>query len=152
MRQALHQLAADPRVDRGNEREPEAREAGRQHRDRYEQPPQAALPRVLLHQFAVGNDVGSSYLEHSARARLEVERRDEVGDEVLDGDRLRSRPHPARRDHGGQPLGERTDELEREAAGADHDRGPELDRLHTGRREQTAHLLAAREMRGKLGA
>ena len=152
MRQALDQLAPDPRVDRGDEREPEAREARRQHRNRDEQPAQPALPRVLLHQLAVGRDVGSPDLEHSGRARLEVERRDEVGDEVLDGDRLRSRPHPAGRDHGGQPLGERAHELEREAAGSDHDRGPELDCVHTRGREQAAYLLAAREMRGEVGA
>ena len=82
--QALHQLAADLRVDRGDEREPEAREPGSEDGNRYQHPAQPALPRVLRHQLAVGGDVGAPDLEHSARARLEVERRDEVGDEVLD--------------------------------------------------------------------
>ena len=47
---------------------------------------------------------------------------------------------------------ERADDLEREAAGADHDRGAELDRLDAGGGEQAPDLLAAREMRRQVGA
>jgi hypothetical protein len=43
--------------------------------------------------------------------------------------------HPARRDHHRQALDERADHLERQAARADDDRRPQLDRRHAGLRQ-----------------
>ena len=108
--------------------EPEAREPWRQHRHRHHLSPQTTLVGVLVHQVEVGADVGAADLEHLAPVRLVVESRQEVGDHVLDRDRLRARVHPARRDHHGQPFDERAQHLERRAPRADHDRGAELDR------------------------
>ena len=62
--QALDELAADARVDRRDEAEPEAREAGRQHRHRDHRA--GAGPRcggVLAHQVAVRDAVGAADLE-----------------------------------------------------------------------------------------
>ena len=93
-------------------------------------PADADLPRVLPHQLLVGDRVGAADLEYRAALELDVERRDQVGEHVLDRDRLRCRAHPARRDHHGQALDQLANHLEGEAARADHDRRPELDRLH----------------------
>ena len=127
---AVDQLAADPGVDRRDQAEPEAREPRREHRDREIQPPQAALPRVLAHDVAVGDAVGAADLEHAPSPRRSTSSAaSEVGDHVLDR-RSAGRACRTQRgvDHHRQPLDERADHLEREAAGADDDRGAELDR------------------------
>ena len=61
--QALHQLAADPRVDRGHQAEPEARQARGERGDGDHRPAQAALARVLAHQLAVRHPVGPADLQ-----------------------------------------------------------------------------------------
>ena len=134
--------------------EPEAREPRRQHRHGHHRPAQAALPRVLAHQLAVG-DAGRrrrSRRPRSRRAR-QVERRDQVGDQVLDRDRLGQRcppsaasPSPA----AARPA--RAPSRTRALPGADHDRGAELDRRHAGLAEDPADLLPAREVRRELVA
>jgi hypothetical protein len=64
-----------------------------------------------------------------------IERGEQIRDHVLDCDRLRARADPARRDHHRQALDERADHLERQAARADDDRRPQLDRRHAGLRQ-----------------
>ena len=88
-------FAADARVDRRHESEPEAREARRQHRHADQQPPQAALARVLAHQVAVGRDVGAADLEDLAAAGVRSSAASEVGEQVLDRDRLGARAAPS---------------------------------------------------------
>ena len=149
--QAVDELAPDAGVDRGDEVEPEAREARRQHWHRNHVPAEAAAVGVLVHQVEVRADVGAADLEHLAPVRLVVERREEVGEHVLDRDRLRARAHPAWRDHHRQPLDERAEHLERRAPRADHDRGAELDRRHARRRAGSARPRASRRgaLRGR---
>ena len=144
---AIDELPAHARVERRHQPQPEAREGRREHRDRQEQPSESPLSRVLSHEPLVRHDVGAADLEHSAFRGVEVEPGEEVGDQVLDRDRLGLRPHPARRDHDGQPLDEGSDHLERQAPGAEDDRGAELDGRDAGSGQQAADLLAAREVR-----
>ena len=143
----LDQLAPDARVDRRRQAEPQARQAGRQDGHRDQPALQAPLRRVLPHEVAVRHLVGAADLHGAPLARVQVEGGEQVGDEVLDGDRLRLRLHPAGADHGGQALDERPDELERQAPRAEDDRGAQLDdRDARGGPEHVARLLPAAEM------
>ena len=152
MRKAVDQLATDAGVHGRHEPEPEARQPGGEERHRDDPPADADLPRVLAHQLLVGDLVGAADLEHRAAVELDVERRDEVVEHVLDRDRLRFRAYPARRDHHRQALDQLAKHLEGEAARADHDRGPELDRLHTGVGENAADFLATRQVAREIAA
>ena len=68
--EAPDQLASDAGVERRDEAEPQARQVRGQQRDGDHQAPQAALPRVLPHDVAVGDHVGSADLEdRDARRR-----------------------------------------------------------------------------------
>ena len=60
---------------------------------------QTALVRVLAHQLPVRRDIRSADLEDLAALLLEVEGGDEVGDQILDRDRLRPCLDPAGGDH-----------------------------------------------------
>ncbi len=150
VRKAVDQFPADARVDGRDEAEPETRKPRRQCRHPDKQTLQAALSRVLVHQFAVRGDVGAADLEDLTTARVEVAGCEEVGDHVLDRDRLCPGLHPARRDHDRQPLGQSPDHLEGEASGADDDRRAELDRLDAGFAQETADFLPAFEMAGEV--
>ena len=144
---ALDQLAPDARVDRRRQAEPQARQAGRQHGHRDQPAFQAPLRRVLPHEVAVRHLVGAADLHGAPLARVQVEGGEQVGDEVLDRDRLRLRLHPAGADHDGQALDERPDELERQAPRAEDDRGAQLDdRDARGGPEHVARLLPAAEV------
>jgi len=76
------------------------------------------------HHLGVGQHLGTADVERAVRAGGDVERADQVVQDVADGDRLDSGPHPAWGHHDRQPLGEVTQHLERRAAAADDDRGP----------------------------
>ena len=104
------------------------------------QPP---LSRVLAHQVAVARAVPTANLEHLVRVAGQVERGDEVGEQVIDADWLRLGAHPARADHHGEPLDQGPDHLEREAARADDDRGAEFDDRHAALAQRLAGLEAA---------
>ena len=149
---AVDQLATDAGVDGRHEPEPEARQPGGEERHRDDPAAEAELPRVLAHQLLVGDLVGAADLEHRAALELDVERCDEVVEHVLDRDRLRLGAHPARRDHHRQALDELAEHLEGEASRADHDRGPELDRLHARVGENAADFLATREVAREIAA
>jgi hypothetical protein len=149
---AVDQLATDTGVDRRHEPEPETREPGREERHRDDPAADAELQRVLAHQLLVGDLVGAADLEHRAAVELDVKSRDEVIEHVLDRDRLRRGAHPARRDHHRQALDQLAKHFEGEAARADHDRGPELDRLHARVGENVADFLATREVARELAA
>ena len=152
MRKAVDQLATDTGVDGRHEPEPEARQPRGEERHRDDPAADAELPRVLAHQLLVGDPVGPADLEHHAVLELDVESRDEVVEHVLDRDRLCLGAHPARRDHHRQALDQLAEHLEGEAARADHDRGPELDRLHTRVGENAADLLATRKVAREIAA
>jgi hypothetical protein len=133
----------DAAVDRRDQREPERREPRRQHRHRHDHPAQAHLARVLAHQIPVGDRVGAANLDHLALLALEIEHGLEVGDHVLDRDRLHLDARPARRDQHEQPVRQGADDLEGEAAGADDDRRAQLEGLYTRRAQDLADLVPA---------
>jgi hypothetical protein len=79
--------------------------------------------------------------------QLDVRRRRQVGEQVVDRDGLGFDPDPARRDHDRQPLDERAHHLEGQAARADHDRRTELQHRNSGRAQQRADLVPAAQVR-----
>ena len=128
-------LRPTPGVDRGHEPQPEAREPRGQHRAPaiiVRRRPRCA--RVLAHQLAV-RDAGRRRRSRTPRRRrgVEVERREQVGEHVLDRDRLCEHANPPR---GVTITGSRSTSARiisnESAARADHDRRPELDRRHAG--------------------
>ncbi len=127
---ALDQGAPHPRIERGDESQPEAAQARRQRRNRDHHAAQPSLSRVFPHQLAIGDALGSTDLVDAALVRREVERELEVREQVADRDRLRTDVHPPRRHHHRKSLDQRTEHLEGEAARSDHHGGPELDHGH----------------------
>jgi hypothetical protein len=107
---------------------------------------QAALAGVLAHDVAVGDAIGSPYLEDRAVVAGKDARLEQVRQHVGDADRLRRHCHPARHDHDGEALDQRADHLEREAARADHDRRPQLDDRHARRPQHVTDLLPTPEV------
>ena len=118
----------------------------RQQRHRQHQPSQAPLPSVFLHQVAVACAVRAADLEDLPLVVGQIERREQIGQQIIDADRLRFRADPPGADHHGQPLDERPDHFERNAAGSDHDRRAELDDRHAARSERLAGFETALEM------
>ena len=139
----VDELAADARVDRRGQAEPEARQARREQRHRDEPAPETPLPRVLAHDRAVRHDVRAADLENAAVALRQVEHGRETGHQVVERDGLRRRADPGRADHDREPLDERADQLERQAAAADHDAAPQLDDRHAGRTQHDAGFVPA---------
>ena len=64
----------------------------------------SVLPGILLHDALVGDAVGAADLDDLTRRQIALEACNQVGDHVLDGDRLRPDPDPARGDHDRQLL------------------------------------------------
>ncbi len=129
---ALDELAPDARVDRCGQREPEARQARAQEGHRDQKAAKTSLAGILEHEVGVRDLVRASDLEDAFLPRREIQRAHEIGDDVLDGDRLRFHPYPARGDHHRQALHEGTDQLEGQASGSHDDRRAQLDDGHAG--------------------
>jgi len=172
---AVDQLAADARVERRHEPEPEAAQPRRQHRHGNHCAPQAALARVLAHQIRVRHAVRAADLVDTAARcarvgrlqlavdrfwldfegfqlcfkgfQLDLEGFNQIGDQVVDRDRLRGHRDPARHHEQRQVLDERADQLERQAARADHDRRAQLDHGHARFAQQPPDLDAAAQVR-----
>ena len=145
--QAPDELLADPGVERGHEAQPQARETRRQEWHRNHEAAHPDLPGIFVHEPAVADPVGTADFEDSAFLSLELQAADEIGDHVVDRDRLGRCPHPARGDHHRQLVHERPDHFERQRPGADHDGGPELHHLGPFGRQDAADLLAAPQVR-----
>ena len=79
----------------------------------------------------------------------QVERRAQVGDDILDRDRLCGRPHPRRTQHHRQALDERAQQLVRQASRAEDDRRAELDDRHAGGAQHVARLAPAAKVGGQ---
>ena len=124
----VYQLSSHLRVDRRDQRQPEAREPRREQGHGNHQSSQPSEPGVLPHEIAVGHPVGSPDLVDHALQRWEIEGLHQIRDEILDADRLSRCVHPAWGHHRRELLHQCADQLERKAPGADHDRGAELDR------------------------
>ena len=150
MPDAVDQLAPDARVERGDQAEPQAAEPGRQHRHGQHHATQTALARVLAHQVRVGHPIRSADLVDGASGRFRVQRLQQVGEQIVDPDRLRRHRDPARRDEDREVLHERADHLEREAAGADHDRRAQLDHRNARVAQQATDLEPAAQVRREL--
>ena len=73
-------------------------------------------------------------------------RRRQIREHVVDADRLRQGRDPPRADHDRQTLYERADQLEREAARPDYDRGAELHDRDPAGSQRLARLDPALEM------
>ena len=95
--------------------------------------------------FAIRRDVGAADLVYAGR---DVYRADQVAGHVGRGDGLDRGADPAWADHERKPLGEVPQHLERDAAGAQHDRCTELDNRNSSTCERRADLLAAGKMLG----
>ena len=144
--QPFDEFAADAGVDRRGQPQPQARQARRQQRNRDQPPAEPALPRVLAHDVAVRDHVRPSHLEPAPLAVRQVEHRHEIRHEVGEGDGLGRRAHPGRADHDREPLDEDPDQLEREAAGPEHDAAPHLDDGHRRRAQHLAGLVPAAQV------
>ena len=149
--QALDERPRDRRRDGRDEVHPVRRQGRREHRHRLQVPPEAARSRVPEHHLAVREHVGAADLDDATGALGHVERRDQVAQQVVDGDGLHARVHPLRADHHRQALGEVADHLERDAARADHDRGAELGDGDPGLAQRLAGLLARAKVTRQVG-
>ena len=144
--QAFHQRAPDARLRRRHEAEPQPRQPRCQHRHRYQEAPQAAQPRVLAHHLAVGDHLGSADFEYALAPVRQVERRPQIRQHIVNRDRLGARVDPSGADHHRQPLDQRADHLERQAAGSDDDRGAELDDRYARFAQRLSRFQAALQM------
>ena len=119
--QSRDQFAPDPCVDGRDESQPETRQTRGQQRHRDHHALQPTLPRVLAHHVAVARLIGPADFERAALAVGQLKRGGKIGEQVIDADRLRQCRDPPRANHHRQSLDERTDQLERQAPGPDHD-------------------------------
>ena len=141
--QPLHQLAADAGVDRRQQAQPQAGEPRGEHGNRHHHPPQPPPAGVQAHELPVGHAVGAADLHDAALGQRHTGGLGEVGEHVLDRDRLRQGAHPPGRHHHRQPVHKGPDHLERRAARSDDDRRPQLQCRHPRRRQGAPDLLAA---------
>ena len=142
---------ASERRDRRGEAAPVRGEPRGQQRHTDDQGVAATLGRDRLDHAAIGGDVGPADLDDRA-ALLErgLEPGDEVGEHVVDGDRLRGRVDPSRHDHRRQPVHEIGEHRERRAVGA-HDHGrAELEQRRPRLGEDAPGLVPALEVLGEL--
>ena len=139
----FHQRAADPGLRRRDQRQPHSRKARRQNGHRQEQSAQATQPCIAAHDVAVRHHLGTADLEGLPAGDRDIERRVQIRDDVADRDGLRLRLDPSWTDHDRQPLDQRPHDLERQAAGANHDRRPEFDHRHATRAEGVSSLGSA---------
>jgi hypothetical protein len=144
---AVDQLLADASVDGSHESEPETRQPRREHRHADHPPAESTLGGVLAHQILVGYGVGPADLDHLAALGVGIRRGGEIGDDVLDRDRLRQVRDPPGHEHHRQPLHQGPNQLEREAAGSDDDRGAELQDGNGAGAQDLADFLPARQVR-----
>src|SRR3954467_6771188 len=87
------------------------------------QPPQ---PSVDQHHVPVGEYIAPTDFNDLPLAFRGVERRDQVAQGIINGDRLGPRIDPAGADHDREALRQTADPLERPAAGPNEDAGPNL--------------------------
>src|SRR5579871_854173 len=77
----------------------------------------------------------------------QVERGDEVAQDIIDGNRLSWYANPARRDHHRQTFHQRADQLERKAARTQDDRGTKFNYGDAAGSQNVAHLVPAAQVR-----
>ena len=105
----------------------------------------------MLDHLAVAHDLAPADVEALAVESTRPADGGEVGDDIVERDRLGGRGDPARADHRGQAVDEREDRLERGAAGADDHGGAQRRHRSGARRECAAGLEAAAQVRREVG-
>ena len=147
--QPLDQVPPDLETGGRHQGQPQARQVGRQDRDRDQPAPQSFLPGVLPDHAAVGGDIRAADLEDTALARRQILRRQQIGQHVVHGDGLGRRRQPAGAEHHRQTVGQRLDQIEGQAARPDHQGGPELDGFYARVSKNLADLVATSQVRGE---
>jgi hypothetical protein len=120
----------------------------RQQRHRQQPAAQPAELSILPHDVTVRDDVGTADLEHFAGVRTFQGRR-QVRHHVVNGHRLCQRRDPSRAHHHRQAFDQRLDHLERQTAGAHHDRCSELDDRYTAGAQDGSRFGSTLEMAGE---
>ena len=144
--QTVNQLASDAGIHRRDQSQPQTGKSRCQHGHGNGPAPQAALPGVFGHDFAVTHLIGAANLEHSALFDWQRQRLHQVGDQIFNRDRLGFHRHPARADHHRQTLHQGPNHFERQAAGADDDRRAKLDRRNFRSAQNVSHFLTTAQM------
>ena len=148
----VDQLPPYAGVERRHQAEPETGESRCEHRHSQHSALETAEPAVFPHEVAIGYSIGSADLVDRAPITRQLQRRDEVGHQIFDPDRLGCGVHPAWGHHHRKLLDQGAHQLERQATGAEHDRGAEFDGRNSRLAENQADLLPAREVAGELGS
>ena len=96
--------------------------------------------------------IGAADLDDRAAADRDVQRLDEILDQILDRNRLGEHGYPPRSDHHGQVLAQGADHLERQAARSDDDRGTQFHGWDSGVAEDVSHGMPAAQVRRQVAA
>ena len=144
---------ATERGHRGHEATPERRERRGEHRDGHDHGDTAALLPESLQHLPVRQHVGAADLQDRVMSvGGHVACPVQIGDHVVDRDRLRAGVHPPRSDHHRQSPHEVIEHPERRAPRPDHHAGPEFEHRWAVLREQPPGLVAAGQVRERSGS
>src|SRR5437762_9794835 len=105
--------------------------------------PETYLPRVFPHEIGIRDPVGAADLEQPALLKVDIQGGKQVGEHVLDSDRLRARDDPARHQKEGRTVNQRAHDLEGDASRADHYRRPKLNRRDARLTQDPPDLVTA---------
>ncbi len=126
---------------------PVTRESRSEHGDRHDEPlAQSGNLGVAVHHLAVGEHFGSGDIETPVGSGGQVECGNEISQYVPHGDRCNFAVDPSRSHHGGQPLGEIAQHLERRTSRADDHARLQHDGRNGGVEENLTHFCAGSEM------
>ena len=145
---ALDKLATNACIDWRNQTQPETRQAWREDGHRDYPSPQSALPRVLLHDFAIADLVGTADLKDCGLFDRQIQCSHKISHDIFDRNRLGFYSYPSRTNHDRQALYKSTNHLKREASGADDNRGSKFDRRNRRTAQDICHFVATPQMCG----
>ncbi len=144
--EAFDELAGHAGLHRRYEVQPEGRQARREHRHLDDQRAAAAQVPDLQNHVPTCHDLGARDVERAVEGLAAPGDAGEVANDVLQRDRLRPRPHPARTDHHGQAIDECDDRLEGSASVSYDDRRTQRGHRHRTRGEPLSRLRPATEV------
>ena len=147
MANAFDQFAANASEDRRDQTQPQARDSRREDWHGNQPAFQAPLPGIFLHQVSVTDLVRSPDLICTVAKMWQVERGDQVAQDISDGNRLSRYANPAGGDHHRQSFHQRADQLERKTAGSQNDRGSEFNHRDAAGSKNVAHLVPTAQVR-----
>ena len=90
MAQALNECPADAGIQRCHDAQPQPGDARGCERDANHRPPEADLTRIFAHEVGVRDRFGAADLEDAALLEFEVESGNQVREDILDCQRLRT--------------------------------------------------------------